>query len=549
MKVKVAKSAGFCIGVKRAVELVLRVADEHRGRRIFTHGPLIHNPQTVDMLRERGIGVMDSLSECEPKDIVVIRSHGISPNTRKEIIDAGCEIFDATCPKVAFVHSTVKKISQDGYAVIVVGDPNHAEVIGIKDEAISDVAVVSSPEQVLTLPEWEKVVVVGQTTMDRRTFDCIVEQVKRKFGDVAVKNTLCSETSYRQDEIAELAKESDAFVVIGGKNSANTARLQKLALTTGLPTVWVETESELAPSDFLGIERVAVIAGASTPHWIISRVVERLETMHKKFLPPWRWQWLKNIAYTALRSNFFAGAATGVLTALIAENIGLSLPALRGVVAGNALFGTQNLFEYREWQGLALMDPSKVQFVRQTKKFLLPASFLALFISTICALLIGVAPLVLAGAIALFSLSYLRFSVFERLIPASIKDTALLMQWVLLVFILGAFDKPILLLPIVVLGGMRALVMGLKELETDRILQRKSLTAIFGEKFSIFAGIPALIIGIIPPMLAGYAILGIYASIVAMWLLAVLVAMRALRKGTYIEVIADSILSVGAILI
>ncbi|HDG67559.1 MAG TPA: 4-hydroxy-3-methylbut-2-enyl diphosphate reductase, partial [candidate division Zixibacteria bacterium] len=240
MKVRVAKSAGFCVGVKRAVELVLRLADEHRGRRIFTYGPLIHNPQTVKMLEEKGIMVFGEGGVTpQPGDIVVIRSHGVAPAVMEELSRKNYEIFDATCPKVAYVHRIAREYSRQGYAVIIVGDENHAEVIGIKGEVEGDgVAVVNSPEQVESLPEWEKVVVIAQTTMDVDTFNSVVAAVKQKFSEVVVKNTLCSETSYRQREIKELAADSDAFVVIGGKNSANTKRLFQLAKKTGLPTFW-----------------------------------------------------------------------------------------------------------------------------------------------------------------------------------------------------------------------------------------------------------------------------------------------------------------------
>ncbi|MCD6532063.1 4-hydroxy-3-methylbut-2-enyl diphosphate reductase [bacterium] len=552
MKVRVAKSAGFCVGVKRAVELVLRLADEHRGRRIFTYGPLIHNPQTVKMLEEKGIMVFgeDEVTP-QPGDIVVIRSHGVAPAVMEELSRKNYEIFDATCPKVAYVHRIAREYSRRGYAVIIVGDENHAEVIGIRGEVEGDgVAVVNSPEQVESLPEWEKVVVIAQTTMDVDTFNLVVAAVEKRFPEVVVKNTLCSETSYRQREIKELAADSDAFVVIGGKNSANTKRLFQLAKRTGLPTFWVETADELNPQDFRGIERVAVVAGASTPHWIIDDVVERLETMHSKFLPPWRWRWLKSAAYFVLRSNILASLAAGSLTFVLAEKTGLHEAFIRSVEAFSVLFISLNLYEYREWQGLALMDPSKVQFVRQNRKFSVGGSMFALVLSFALSIFLGIYHIVFTILVLTGVMAYFIFPVFERVFPAFIKDAAMLGLWILLIWGYGTDWNIKYLFPIAMLGALQGLVMGLKELEMDRILQRKSITAALGEKLSVALGLIPVAIGILSVYLAGiwHECAGFVIGFLLMWFLAALVGLRIFRKGNHIETFVNLILILTALL-
>ena len=543
MKVKVAKSAGFCVGVKRAVELVLRLADEHRGRKIFTYGPLIHNPQTVQMLAEKGIEVYgEGGTYPEPGDIVVIRSHGVAPAEREKLIRQGYEIFDATCPKVAYVHKLAREFSRKGYGVIIVGDADHAEVRGIRGEVAGDgVAVVNDATQVENLPDWEKVVVLAQTTMDVDTFESVVEAVREKFREVVVKNTLCSETSYRQREIAELARDADAFVVIGGRNSANTKRLYQLAGRTGLPTFWVETADELSPADFRGIERVAVVAGASTPHWIIDDVVEKLETMNKRFLPPWKWRWLKSAAYFAVRSNLFAALAVAFLVFWLGTTANLSYPFIRASIAGMLFFAALNLYEYREWQGLALMDPAKVQFVRQNKKFLVGASMLAILVSAAVSPMLGISYVISVLTIAFFICIYMTFPLFERVLPASIKDGAMLGLWILLVWILGTDWEWNYLIPLAMFGSLRGLVMGLKELETDRILQRKSITAVLGEKKAILLGLVPLIVcaGWIHFAAIWKPCMGIFVGSVIMWVLAAVVGLRFLRKGTYVETLVD----------
>ena len=549
MKVKIAKSAGFCVGVKRAVEMVLRIADEHRDRKIFTYGPLIHNPQTIEMLAEKGIKVLDSSSIGSEGDIAVIRSHGVAPEVKEELRKRGYEIFDATCPKVAFVHKLAKKFSDDGYAIIIIGDANHSEVIGIKGEVSGDVAVVNSPEQVENLPEWEKVAVVVQTTMDRQTFESVVGAIQKKYKNVVVKNTLCSETAYRQDEIAELAAESDAFVVIGGRNSANTGRLYRLASKTGLPTFWVETADELKQSDFAGIERVAVVAGASTPHWIIDKVVEKLENMNRKFLPPWRWRWLKYFAYIVLRSNFWASLAAGFLSTAIAFKLSIGSPILRGLSVLCILFGTLNLYEYREWQGLALMDPSKVQFVRKTRKILFPLSLIAFAVALIISFSLENSLWILAFAFIFIIICYWKFSFLERIFPAFVKDSAIFGLWIILIWAYGSDWNIHLLIPLSMFGALRALTMGLKELETDRILQRKSIISWLGEKTSVFLGLIPLVVSVTALIILKNSIkfIGIILGSVLMWIFTILVGFRVVRKGSYVEFLADLIVIISAI--
>ncbi len=529
----------------------MRLADEHRGRRIFTYGPLIHNPQTVQMLAEKGIMVFgDGDFEPQAGDIVVIRSHGVAPAVIEELRRKNFEIFDATCPKVAYVHRIARDFSRRGYAVIIVGDANHAEVVGIKGEVQGDVAVVNDPAQVSQLPDWDRVVVVAQTTMDVDTFDAVVEAVRRKFREVVVKNTLCSETSYRQREIRELARDNQAFVVIGGRNSANTKRLYQLATRTGLPTFWVETADELNPADFEGIERVAVVAGASTPHWIIDQVVERLETMHSKFLPPWKWRWLKAAAYFVLRSNLWSSVAAGFLAFAIGRDIFAGDILLRAASVMLTLFAALNLYEYREWQGLALMDPSKVQFVRQHRRFLLAASIVSLAGALAASFVLGGEYPIIEALLAAAVAGYLIFPVFERVLPASVKDGGMLALWVLLVWGVGTGWDWRYLVPVAMFGAIRGLVMGLKELETDRILQRKSITAALGEKPAVWLGILPAVVGVVwIHFVGGWTRCGGFvAGMILMWFLAALVGFRILRKGSYIEVLSDIVVVITGLL-
>lgn len=547
MKVKVARSAGFCIGVKRAVEMVLRIADEHRKCKIYTLGPLIHNPQTVAMLEEKGISVLDDISTTEKGDIVVIRSHGISPVRRCELKSAGLHLFDATCPKVAYVHRIVREYSRMNYAVVIVGDKNHAEVVGIMGETSGPVVAVNNLSQISNLPQWEKVLVVAQTTMDNRTFQSIVAEISRKFDNVFVKNTLCSETSFRQEEIEELAKDADVFVVIGGKNSANTKRLHKLATETGHPTYWVETAGELKFINLEKIERVAVVAGTSTPNWIIADVVEMLESINKRFQLPWRWRWLKNLAYSILRANLYTASAVWLLIFALTQKLALNFPMIRAFIGAFTVFGMLNLYEFREWQGLALMDPSKVQFVRQNRKFILPISIFCLIAAIIASLVLWSPLIIVIIVIILMTFMYWRLPEFEYRLSAVVKDILVSVSWVAVVWILGTAGNVKVVIPLISLMLFRGLILGLKELETDRILQRETITSNLGEKRSLWLGLFLVVISIISMYLAGFAIWVMFTTIILLYILALVVAFVRTRRGTYIEIFTDGIIILCAL--
>ena len=542
MRVKLAKSTGFCIGVKRAVELVLRIADEHRGKKIFTLGPLIHNPQTIAMLEEKGIGVLRSPDDAEPNSIVVIRSHGARPQDIEKLISRGAEIFDATCPKVALVHKIVKKFSSQGYATIVIGDPDHAEVIGIMGEAVGDVVAVNSPDEIDKLPNWNKVLVVAQTTMDYRTFDRIVAKIKEKYKNVIVRNTLCSETSFRQDEVEKLSEDCDAFVVVGGRNSANTKRLYKLASETGKPTFWVETAAELKPEDFIGIDCVAVVAGASTPHWIIDNVVDRLEAINRKFAPPWKWHWVKNIAYTVLRSNLYMAFSSFLFSLAISSIFSVPEGVFRALITSAAVFTAQNFYEFREWQGLALMDPSKVQFVRKNRTILLYASHVALIVAVVLTIFSDVRLKYLVLCAFVLMAIYRWSANIERLLPTAVKDSLLISVWIFFTWAIGGDYNPKALVPILGIALLRAIALGLKDLESDRILQRKSITAKLGEHATLRLNFSIFLLATISTLALGPRQLWLVLGYIMLFAISVLIYKKVLWKSTYIETLLDGII-------
>ncbi|MDO8683843.1 MAG: 4-hydroxy-3-methylbut-2-enyl diphosphate reductase [Armatimonadota bacterium] len=274
MKVIVAKHAGFCFGVKRALDTVLKATE--KGEPLYTLGPLIHNPQVVEKLRSIGVEVVQDVKDVK-HGWIVMPSHGVPKEVTKAAKDAGLKIVDVTCPFVAKVHKRAESLSQMGFHVVVVGDPGHSEVKGILSAAGENATTVSTPEEANAV-EWpERVGIVAQTTQVEGHLRAIVEIISKKTAEAQAFDTICYATRDRQQAVMELAPKVEALVVVGGRNSANTNRLREICESTNVPTYHIETADELQDEWFDGKQVVGLTAGASTPDWIIEAVKERLE--------------------------------------------------------------------------------------------------------------------------------------------------------------------------------------------------------------------------------------------------------------------------------
>lgn len=315
MSVKLAKTAGFCMGVKRAVDMVLDMAQERGSRKFYTFGPLIHNPQTIELLERRGIVPLDSIDEIGPDEreaTIIIRAHGISPEERRRIKERGLRIVDATCPKVGRVQAIIKKHAAQGYHILIIGDPEHPEVNGLLGYASDNGSVITDEGGVDALPDLGKVCVVAQTTQSHDEFERIVGHIRSRFGDIVVFNTICDSTEKRQSEVKELAAEMDAMVIVGGRNSANTMRLAGLAGRGGTPTHQIETVDELPGIDLGRYERIGVSAGASTPNWIIDRVVEGISAAQDRKQS--KFHGLYRLWLFAVKTDIYAAAGAACLS-------------------------------------------------------------------------------------------------------------------------------------------------------------------------------------------------------------------------------------------
>lgn len=281
MKITLAKTAGFCFGVNRAVNMVYELLDS--GKKVSTLGPIIHNPQLVTELERRGVKIVDSPSENQKDEVLVIRSHGVPQSIYEEADKLGLEISDATCPFVAKIHKIVKECSNAGEVVLVAGDPKHHEVIGILGHIGGEKYVFSNEEELeKILADNENftkksVCVASQTTFNKKTFEKCCKILKKVCTNAHIFDTICNATSVRQQEAEELARTHDIMIVIGGRHSSNTAKLFDVCSSFCKNTYLIETAAELQKEFFIGGNSVGVIAGASTPAGIIKEVIYTME--------------------------------------------------------------------------------------------------------------------------------------------------------------------------------------------------------------------------------------------------------------------------------
>ena len=278
MKIKVADSAGFCFGVKRATQMAFEAAE--KGGTTYTLGPIIHSPQVVQKLEEMGVRVLQELAE-QDSGTIIIRSHGVTSEELDEAIQKELEVVDATCPFVKKAQEHVRELSAEGYSVVVVGDADHPEVQGIVSYAKGKVFVVGSGAEAAQLPRTNKIGVVAQTTQSFENLEAVVLECLRRSGEIRVYHTICDATAVRQKAAKDLALQVDCMIVIGGFNSANTRRLAEVCAEIQPRTHHIETAQQIDAGWFVNVEKVGVTAGASTPKWLIDEVMERISRINQ----------------------------------------------------------------------------------------------------------------------------------------------------------------------------------------------------------------------------------------------------------------------------
>lgn len=395
-RVTIAKNAGFCMGVRRAMDLALGAILKENGP-IRTYGPLIHNPQILKLLEEKGLkGISpDELDHCllpsgQPLcRTLILRAHGINPKERAKIKAAGLRILDATCPHVGKVQGIIRRFAREGYAAVIIGDRDHAEVVGLLGYAEGKGYVVNSLEDIESLPALEKICVVAQTTQDQAHFERLVDAIRQRFPQAQVYNTICDSTHRRQNEVLALARKVDAMVVVGGKGSGNTRRLVKISEEAGVPTFHVETEKELDLEKLASYPLIGVTAGASTPTWLILKVVEKLRNFGQpkgafaiglavgRFL-------VNSYIFLALGAGFLALASGAI------QNLPPHFPSvLMGVLY---VFAMHVLNRYWDKEGEKYKQPWRTEFYERYGSAMILAGILSAALALIVAWFQGPIP-------------------------------------------------------------------------------------------------------------------------------------------------------------
>ena len=276
MKVLLADEYGFCFGVERAVEMVEEALSE--GDTVRALGPLIHNDQEMSRLAAQGVATISEPVQIQRGETAVIRAHGVTPQVEQELREKASKVVDATCPFVTKVQKLASRAAAEDRHVIVVGNPDHPEMVGVFGYAPEHTFVVRDVAEVAGLPTLKNPLVVSQTTIKLQNFFDVAEAVKQKTeGETQVVNTICSATRDRQDAARALAGEVDAFYIIGGRHSSNSRKLLAVCLEQCEKSFLIETGDEINLEDLRGVETVGVTAGASTPNWLIEQITKRLE--------------------------------------------------------------------------------------------------------------------------------------------------------------------------------------------------------------------------------------------------------------------------------
>ena len=562
MRIKVAKTAGFCMGVRRAMDILLDAANENNDDgKVYTDGPLIHNPQVLEYLEKRGIQVVNGQTELS-KSTVVIRAHGITPTRRKEIEDLGAKVCDATCPHVMRVQSIIKKYAAQGYSTVIIGDKGHAEVIGLLGYAEGKGHVVQELDEIEHLPPMDKVCVVAQTTQDRRMFKEAIDKLKNRYSNCESFETICSSTYKRQDEVISLSKSVDAMVVVGGRGSANTTRLVKICESQGTPTFHVETDTELDLDKFKDFDTIGVTAGASTPNWMIKRVVEKIRSYkvnrYEKFLFG-----LKSIASYFIGSCTYVGLGAASLCYASTVLLGIQPRLSFCLIAALFIFSMQVLNHFANKEAVALNEPVRAKFYERKQHLFIGLGAAGAIASFILGFVLSKSIFFCIFLASLFGIFYrleiipkslskiIRYRSLEQ-IPGS-KEIFYSIAWAVstaLIPFLGTRQSFIPSLAIAIafassIAFIRAVVLDIRDIQGDRILGKETIPIAIGKertkKILITLTAAVTILLFISPLLGWTTTLGYYLLPCVAYAFGYqyLFQKRIVSEGLLLETIAD----------
>ena len=495
MSVILARTAGFCMGVKRAVDLVLDMAQRKGKESIYTYGPLIHNPQTIELLRKRGITPirgLDEIASCEAGATLVIRAHGISPQERTAIKEKGLKIIDATCPRVGHVQAIIKKHASQEYTILIIGDEQHPEVNGLLGYAYGRGIAIKSLEDVKHLPDLEKICVVAQTTQNIDMFKTIIAAIQTRFPDAVVFDTICDSTEKRQTEIKKMATETDAIVVVGGRNSANTMQLARLSELSGTSTFHIETADELKEMAIDRYSRIGVSAGASTPNWIIDRVVDDITARQSEKQKPAMglfkaWVW-------TIRTDIYSAFGAGCLSLVSMLLQGLPVHILNMFTTSLYVYAMHTLNRFINRKKTSILGSFREEsYLKHQNSFFISA-MLALALSLTSAFITGPAPFIMLFLISflgvLYNLNILpegwRFRSLKDL-PGS-KNVSMALAWAAVAALLPQIEIGLSFTPGMIVAFLftfaivfiRSALSDILDIQSDRLIGRETIPVLIG---------------------------------------------------------------------
>ena len=517
MRIIIAKNSGFCMGVRMAMNTILKNAHES-AEPLQTMGPLIHNPQTLELLRQKNVTAVDSPDEISART-VVIRTHGVPPEIEERIRKKGVRVLDSTCPHVHRIHWIIDEYRKKDFTILIYGDKGHAEVTGLLGYAGGKGILIQSPGQIAELPPLKRVCLVAQTTQSLSEYEKIKVLTMVRFPGVEIFDTICRATDNRQQEVEQLSRQVDALVVVGGKNSANSTRLYEIARKNCPNVLHIETEKELHADNFLHAKNVAVVSGASTPSWLISRVTGRLKEIGRSQRPwylrlPQTWaEW-----FVGFNGYLAVGAMLMTWTALYLQSEQVSL--IHMIVAGlyiNSMYILNHLTNIRANQYEEIFKTDYILTHRRASMILLIATGLA---SVVLSAFLGWAEFVLvllacvAGVlyhINIFPKNNLPFLKHRKLKDIMLsKDLGIAFAWSIVCvsvpysrenyyFTLPYPDTIFTFLFIFVTVFIRTIFHDLQDIQRDMIVGRETIPIVMGKSFgAIFPNLFLFIAALIP---------------------------------------------------
>ena len=399
LKVILANKAGFCMGVRKAMDTISALPFD-KNEVIYSDGPVIHNPQVIEVLKKRNILPLVEDMPLNGKKVIV-RTHGISPERRKFLEDSGAVLLDVTCSRVRQIQKIIEQKQKDGYGIVIYGDSNHSEVKGLLGYAADKGIALQSVKSNYKLPLFKKVAVVSQSTRNRQDYYNFTQKLKEFYNDIEIFDTLCDSTACRQTEALELTEQADAIVVVGGYDSANTKTLADVAKQSGKPVFHIETENELVRKIFRNFSSVGLTAGASTPNWMINRVYERLYAMRGRD-ESWFSYISRKIGFFLAYSNLLLSINAVFLSYASAILMGLNAGWKQLIIAPLYIYSMHLLNIFVDFKSIEINQPSRANFFKKYKKILIFSAILcALLSASVAATLKPETLLVISIALAL----------------------------------------------------------------------------------------------------------------------------------------------------